>query len=394
MLAICSDLDETPDREVYFDIMRFLNTTKETALGKGVGLEVGNSIYFDMLPGQFSYWNTDERGREMIRTLIRSGHIDCLHSYGDLATTRAHAERALEELSKHGCNLDVWIDHAVAPSNFGADIMKGFGDVPGSQVYHADLTCDYGIKYVWRGRITSVIGQEAPRTLKGIYNRNHPMDSARTIIKEFMKGFMARAGSIKYAMHGPNEILRRVDLRDGHKVWEFMRSNPYWGGVQNFATADGLSEVLNKTMLDHLVNRQGVCILYTHLGKIKNRNEPFNNNTKNALRLLAKYSQEGKILVTTTRRLLNYFRVQRDIAVSISTETNGVTIDFGADNRKKGERLIPGNIQGLSLYVQDSVNTQVTLNGAKVADFKCNAPDHTGRKSISFPWTPLQFPHL
>src|SRR3972149_7860855 len=89
MLAICSDLDETPNREVYFEMMKFLNTTKNTAMGPGVGLEVGNSIYFDMPSDQFSYWNTDEKGREMIRALIRSGHIDCLHSYGDLATTRA-----------------------------------------------------------------------------------------------------------------------------------------------------------------------------------------------------------------------------------------------------------------------------------------------------------------
>ena len=50
MLVICSDLDETPDRNVYWQIMRFLNTTEMTAMGPGVGLEVGNSIYFDIPP--------------------------------------------------------------------------------------------------------------------------------------------------------------------------------------------------------------------------------------------------------------------------------------------------------------------------------------------------------
>ena len=76
MLAICSDVDETPDRRVYADIMRFLNTGRDTAMGPGVGLEVGNSIYFDMPAGQFAYWNTDEAGREMIRTLIRDGGLE------------------------------------------------------------------------------------------------------------------------------------------------------------------------------------------------------------------------------------------------------------------------------------------------------------------------------
>ncbi|MCU0917487.1 MAG: hypothetical protein MUC88_23415, partial [Planctomycetes bacterium] len=71
MLAICSDLDETPDRHVYWEIMRFLNTTQTTPMGPGVGLEVGNSIYFDMPPDQFAYWNTDDAGRHMVRALIQ-----------------------------------------------------------------------------------------------------------------------------------------------------------------------------------------------------------------------------------------------------------------------------------------------------------------------------------
>ena len=153
MLSICSDLDETPDREAYWSLMRFLNSRDIGPLGAGVGLEVGNSIYFDMPPGQFSYWNTDDRGRAMIRSLIQSGHIDCLHSFGDLAIDREHAGRALAELANHGCRLVVWVDHAVAPSNFGSDIMRGFGDVRGHRAYHADLTSSYGIRYVWRGRV-------------------------------------------------------------------------------------------------------------------------------------------------------------------------------------------------------------------------------------------------
>ena len=130
-LAICSDLDETPDADTYFELLRFLNTTDDTRMGPGVGLEVGNTLYFDMPPGHFSYWNATESDRAKLRQLIRSGHIDCLHSFGDTATTRAHAGRALDELSRHDCQLSVWIDHARAPSNFGSDIMHGHGDEPG-----------------------------------------------------------------------------------------------------------------------------------------------------------------------------------------------------------------------------------------------------------------------
>ena len=54
MLAICSDLDETPNRQVYWQIMRFLNTTETTSMGPGAGLNIGNSIYFDMPQDQFA----------------------------------------------------------------------------------------------------------------------------------------------------------------------------------------------------------------------------------------------------------------------------------------------------------------------------------------------------
>ena len=134
MLAICSDLDETPDPGVYWQTMRFLNTTEATPMGPGVGLEVGNSIYFDMPPGQLAYWNTDDAGRAMLRTLLRSGHIDCLHSFGDLAATRRHAGRALDELARHDCRVAVWVDHAVAPSNLGSDIDTGLPAANGATV--------------------------------------------------------------------------------------------------------------------------------------------------------------------------------------------------------------------------------------------------------------------
>ena len=149
MLAICSDLDKTPDRHVYWETMRFLNTTETTAMGPGVGLEIGNTIYFDMPPDQFAYWNTDDAGREIIRTLIRSGHIDCLHSYGDLATTRCHAGRALEGLNRHNCPFRVWIDHAVSSTSLAADVMQNLADKPGYRTYDADLICADGMKCVY-----------------------------------------------------------------------------------------------------------------------------------------------------------------------------------------------------------------------------------------------------
>lgn len=308
MLAICSDLDETPDGDTYFETMRFLNTTEETRMGTGVGLEVGNTMYFDMPPGHFAYWNEAEATREKIRALIRSGHIDCLHSFGDLATTRAHAGRALDELSRHGCQFKVWIDHAQAITNFGADIMCGMGDLPGHAAYHADLTLDHGIEYIWRGRVTSVIGQDRPFSLRGLVTPKHLGSSLVTVAKEASKQVLARSGNPKYGLHAGNRLAQMEELRDGRQAPEFIRCNPSWGGVSCHDRGDGIDHVLNRRYLDRLTTRGGYSILYTHLGKLEQGPDKrsFSPSVVAAFRLLASYQQAGKILVTTTARLLEH----------------------------------------------------------------------------------------
>ena len=396
MLAICSDLDETPDRQVYWEIMRYLNTTRSTSIGPGLGLEVGNTIYFDMPTDQFSYWNTDDAGRQMVHALIHSGHVDCLHSYGDNATTRSHAQRALDDLQKHDCQLDVWIDHAVAPSNLGADIMRGEGDVPGSDAYHADLTVDFGVRYVWRGRVTSVIGQDTKRRLGGIFRAAHPLRSTVTLGKEWAKGTPIWTDGTKYAMHRPNRVLRPARLRDGRPVYEFLRCNPYWGGVENAATADGLAEVMTRRALRRLVERGGVCVFYTHLGKIRQHDRPFSPATRQALSRLAKLHHAGRLLVTTTRRLLGFCRATRDVSVRVSKGSRGCWIDLSHNHEGPDAigTLEPRDLQGLTFYVRDPRSTHLRVDGQELEQVVLNPADHTGRMSVSIPWRPLEFPQL
>lgn len=381
MLAICSDLDETPSQEAYFEIIKYLNSTELTFMGRGLGLESGNSIYFDMPKNQFSYWNADETGRGKIRTLIKSGHIDCLHSYGDLANTRAHAERALTELDKYDCKLKVWVDHGTAPSNFGPDIMRGKGDIQASRVYHADITTSYGIKYVWLGRVTSITGQDVNHLFKSILNKKHPAKSSVTFMKELLKVALAKAGNKKYSMHRNNKVMEEKTLRSGQRVYEFIRSNPHWEGVSHGDRPDGLPDVLNESVLSRLVEREGVCILYTHLGKC-DRKKIFNNETIKVLSALCEYVSEKKILVTTTRRLLDYCTAIRDMKVKTGITGERCRIEIDCDKK----------MDGVSLYVEDPERTDILLNGRRVNDLSFNAMDHVDKRSISFKWNNLQYP--
>lgn len=267
MLAICSDLDETPDEKAYFELMRFLNTAEDTSCGKGINLEIGNSIYFSMPKGQFSYWNTDDAGRNKIHTLIRSGHIDCLHSLGDLIDTRKEVVTAFDALERNGCKLNVWVDHAVAPTNFGADIMHGHGDDIKHSAYHADLALKHGIRYVWTGRVTSVIGQDRPFSLRGIANWRYPVQSLDTLLREYVKHVIGHFKPYKYAMHVKNDLTGPYCLRDGQMVTSFLRCNPHWGGISSYDRGDGIHEIFTIKFFERLIARRGCAFFILILEK-------------------------------------------------------------------------------------------------------------------------------
>jgi hypothetical protein len=242
---------------------------------------------------------------------------------------------------------------------------------------------------VWRGRVTSVAAQGVPRRLGGIFRPSHPWRSGRTLAKEWAKGLLARAGHPKYALHGPNEVLRRTRLRDGREVWEFLRCNPYWGGVDRAATADGFADVMDTRVLDSIAKRGGFSILYTHLGKVRNREEPLGPRTRAAFARLAERQREGLILVTTTSRLLAYCRALRELSFAAPAVDGGLRIDVQAPGlgAKAADALA-----GLSFDVPDASRTRLTLNGREVTDLRRFGPDGGGRSSVSLPWRRLEFP--
>lgn len=396
-MSICSDLDETPDRDVYRETTRFLNTTQSTAMGPGVGLEVGNSIFFFMSPDEYSYFGGDDADRELARALMHSGHIDCLHSFGDGELSRAHAERVIEELDRHGCKLEVWVDHSKSPSNFGPDIMRGQGDMIGSEAYHANLTLAYGIRYVWRGRTTGLIGQDAPvnpRAFADLIVAAHPLASMRTAGKEVVKAILGRNGHPRWQMYGANEVCRPSKLRDGQPIWEFLRSNPYWGGSGQGETADGIADVLTPRMLDALVRRRGVCILYTHLGKVRDPQQPFGTATCKAFRLLARYRDEGRILVTTTRRLLRYLTVRSGLRYSASRVGDAIEIALDSvDDPVSGVR-VPSreDVDGMTFEVPGGSRVQIVLKGQGPIDSETVRRGDAG--FVTIPWRRLTLPSL
>jgi hypothetical protein len=386
MLAICSDLDETPDAATYFETSRFLNTSGDTSMGRGAGLEVGNTIYFKMPDDQFSYCNASDRDRKKIHDLVKSGHIDCLHSFGDFVSTREEIESIWKLLKYNECAIEVWIDHGVARSNFDADIMYGEGAAIGAPCYHADLTLNNGIKYIWKGRVTSIVAQNANRSYKGIFDSAHPLASMKTIGKEFAKALLAVAGSRKYAMHGENRVITYTGLPSGQPIVEFMRTNPSWGGVSHFETADGIGEVLTNKTLDQLVDASGTSIFYTHLGKSTGGEAPLPPSAVEAFYRLSDYQRHGRILVTTTRRLLGYCDAVQSSQWRSRQHQRQLTIELRTTLPRR-------DLDGLTWYVPRDVDeTHVEVNGSCLVALQMNPPDHTGQPSASIPFQRLVYP--
>jgi len=285
------------------------------------------------------------------------------------------------------------VDHGTAPTNFGADIMKGHGDEVGHEAYHADLTIGHGVRYVWRGRVTSVLGQEVPARLGGLMDAGRPVWSAKTVAKEAAKRVLARIGSRKYAIHGANRAIKQVRLRDGSPVCEFLRCNPHSGGVSCCDTGREIGQVLTPAMLSRLADREGVCILYTHLGKIRDPRVPFDPSAVAAFRRLAEAHRSGQVLVTTTRCLLGHCRAGRELSYTASEERTGLRIEVKTAAPTQREMTVR-DLDGLTFYVADPDRTQVTVDGQDVPALRRNGPDHTGRRSVSLPWRELEFPKL
>ncbi|MGI6209702.1 MAG: hypothetical protein ACOYEW_15980 [Anaerolineae bacterium] len=396
-LAICSDLDDTGTLERYLAIQEFLNCEEETPLGPGLGLEVGNTFFPYTPDDSFAYYSSRPWEAEILEELMRAGYVDCIHSFGDGVRDRALALAALERLESRGCRLTVWVDHARAPSNLGKDVTAGEGDVPGSPVYHADATWAYGVRFVWRGRASSIVGQGVPlrsRNLLRVLDPAQPKATGLNLAKDVAKIVLARLGNRRFSLHGTNCLTRVTELADGQRVIEFKRCNSHWRGLSYGLDAEGLAYVLGPRALGHLIQSAGTMIVYTHIGRGPAQGPCLPAATVHALQGVAVAYRSGALYVTTTSRLLAY-HVNRQYLRWSHEQREGETIIrvHGVDDPLEGLRIPrEDELQGLTFYVPDARATRVYIRERELAHVDRNPADHTGRESVGIPRTYLRYP--
>ena len=391
MLAISSDIDNSPDLSVFLEMMDYLNSSKQTIFGNGLGLEVGNSFWFynNTDSEQLSYFKATSTAETNFaphcREFWQSGFIDSIHTYGNFdqgGFERKFALAARDEMEKYDLSLPIWINHGTHKNSQNLGLGQGcYGGVQGHESYHGDIIKDLGIRYVWAGKMTHVLGQEAKNTMfvKG---------------KQFLQNITAK---LKYQNEpeqiilSGNKLMTPITLQDQSSLWEFQRWVNAWGR-QTVLDVNDFTQQIAKMNIRRLIRNEGFMVLYTHFCENLILKEGLPAKLRTNLQFISEEYISGELLVTTTSRLLQYKEITMHLKTEVNEE-NGKTIISIPSNMTTplGEHNTTlSDIEGLTFYTAKPEKTEIHFKGRYLAS-KANPRDHTGQTSISIPWTKLEY---
>ena len=345
-LAICSDIDGT-SWDKFIAIHTFLNSTKATDFGEGLGLPISDSFWMydneKYENSAFSYYRSDKKTPSMyasqIRELIQAGVLDVMHSYGNFASkeefNRKLAERALTELEKRNLRIGIWTNHGGIESsqNIG-EKSAGFGDVPhgNADFYHSDLLLKYGIKFYWDCELslTTVVGQdrkigafenwlispiyfsfeEKIKATAKLALRNLPIP----LVKKFLKNRAINLGA-----HAGNDLFEVDTLRDDQPISKFKRF-----GLGRYDWSDDLPNILNDRVFEKLLRERGKMIVYVHMGDRRDQRDglPLSRPTIEKFKQIADLFHRKILWVTTTSQLLNFSLVRKYLNWAVEEREN------------------------------------------------------------------------
>jgi len=275
---------------------------------------------------------------------IASQPTDSIHTWGDFihsgghGFTRNDAIQAIELLNKYKIHPKIWVDH----SRFLGNLLHSKVNLGGKEFhtdasgikyknleYTADLIHNLGIRYVWDGEITEIIGQDRKIKLSDIP------------IKKIIKGELNQS----------NNILNPIEF-EGYKFYKFKR----FGQWRN-ADIQGLSKILNPKFINQLLNNGGISLIYTHLGK-RNPEQTNENHipeeTRNALIKVSSLVKEQKILFAPISKILDYVVLRDHIKIERDT------VNFEPDGIRY-KQLNPNDLSGHSFSFKTNRTKEITF---------------------------------
>ncbi len=232
-----------------------------------LGLPFGDSLFVrsfnQNLPDQVNLEDNPEIGK---------GHLhDIIHTWGDYmhgrkrGFDREDAIDAASTLKQAGITPKVWIDHASFVGNMMHGTKKGaihkLTDSSGHDyenfVYTLDIASDLGIRYIWNGEVTPVVGQD--REMKF---QDHVQQSGGNSLKASIKSGLQQIGGASVYQAPDNRQYYKRKFEDGAELYCFRRY-----GTWQDADIDGLHNLINPDKIAELIKVGGTSVVYSHLGK-------------------------------------------------------------------------------------------------------------------------------
>ncbi|MBU3676749.1 MAG: hypothetical protein FGM54_06160 [Chitinophagaceae bacterium] len=302
---------------------------------------------------------------------------DTIHTWGDYmharknAFDREDAVEAMQILKEHGIHPKVWIDHAKFSGNLlhnaqGGSIretMDMSGHTYQNFVYTLDLIYALGIRYVWNGSLTGIIGQN--RKLKATEYFNSVYASPlKAQLKWLMHTLLPKGLHKKLKAGVPNnQLMRAHTFPDGNTLYIFERY-----GKWKEADIYGLGNIITPQIIDTLQRNGGTMIAYTHLGKripgTEKEKQHIPEKTRLAFRHIQTCYEQKNLMVSSVSELLDYCVIRDHIKIN----TSEAEIQFHADgiryssigiNELKGKRFtFQGNIpkqENLRVYGTEAI---------------------------------------
>ena len=272
--------------------------------------------------------------------LIAHPH-DTIHTWGDYVWSgpksfeRVDAIEGREMLARMGMRPRVWVDHSLFMGNmlhnhrYGSmpTMTDASGHVYPNPLYTLDIVKHVGVRYLWDGTISQVLGQDRKVSRWGMHRWRHA--SLRTTIGSYLKHQAGSLLGVGHAFRGQftgNSAYRPHRFPDGSVLYVFPRH-----GTWVDADIDGLGRMLSAERLDRLQQCGGTCILYTHLGKrpVDRMHEVghITATTKEGLVRLRDRWKAGNIELSSISKMLDHLVLRDHITID---DRQGV-IRFHAD---------------------------------------------------------------
>lgn len=284
-------------------------------------LPFGDSLFVrsfnQNLPNQVSLETNPEIG---------TAHFhDIIHTWGDYMHARKRGfdrEDALEAaatLKETGIIPRVWIDHAsfvgnmIHGTNKGAKdkLIDSSGHVYQNFVYSLDIARDLGIRYIWNGEVTEIVGQD-----RELEFADYRLQSGGSSIKASAKSVLNQIPGVRRGYVAPdNSQYAKRKFEDGSELYCFRRY-----GTWKDADIDGLNNLINPQKMDELLAKAGTAVVYSHLGKRhpkgKDRDQHIPDSTRNSLENLKALYDAKELMISSVSEMLDYLVLRDNLDVS------------------------------------------------------------------------------